>query len=110
MSLSSHSIQQSIRDCTIGNQNIPMIELVTKLINIYGVEEADKYLEYNYIKCIDSSKYISDTYLDELIGILLGEGKDMALAIDTIPEFSNRFTFYYDTFEGNGIIKLKEHG
>ena len=96
---SRHSIQQSIRDCTNGNQNIPMIVLVTKLISIYGAKDSN----------IGSSRYISDTYLDELMGILLGEGKDISMAINTMPEFSDRFTFHYDTMQGDGIIKKKEH-
>ena len=38
---------------------------------------------------------------------LLGEGIDISMAINTLPEFSNRFTFQYNTTNGEGIIKLK---
>jgi len=108
MAPSRHSIQQSIRDITNGNRNIPMIDLVMTLVNIYGVEDEARESGYNYIQCINSSRYISDTYLDELMDILLGEGKDISMAINTNPEFSGRFTFYYDTEQGEGIIGLRE--
>jgi hypothetical protein len=59
---------------------------VTKLINIYGVKDSD----------INSSRYVFEIYLDELMDILLGEGKNISMAINNIPEFSDRFTLHYD--------------
>ena len=103
------SIQNKIRG--INNGNISMSKLITSLTDIYGFDEETKNKNFSNIaclKCVETSKYITTESLDKLLNIILGEGKDIAMAIQSDPIFSQKFTFHYNVEQGEGIINLKQ--
>tara|TARA_A100001015_G_C14947562_1_gene695301 strand:+ start:79 stop:408 length:330 start_codon:yes stop_codon:yes gene_type:complete len=109
MQHTKESIQNQIRG--IKNGNIPMIELIGSLINIYGFDEETKNKNFSNVecmKCVETSKYITTNSLDKFLDIILGEGKDIAMAIQSNSVFSEQFTFHYDVEQGEGIIGLKQ--
>ena len=105
MAPSRISIQNSIREKT--NSSIDMVQLVMYIIEIYGGDSKTD-TDSNHIYAKESHRYITEEYLDDILSVLLtSEGKDIAMAINNNQEFSNKFTFHYNSIEGEGIVSLK---
>ena len=71
MPVSRQDYVSTIHDCYPG-QKITMETLIETLISKYG-----------------NDNYMTDIMLDNILNILLGEGKDMAFAINNDPCFSS---------------------
>ena len=89
MSLTKQDYVSTIRSCYPG-QKISLTTLIETIISKYGN---------------DSS--MTETMLDNILNILLGEEKDIAFAINNDSIFSSRLKFHFDTQLGQGIITTK---
>ena len=89
MSLTKQDYVSAIRSCYPG-QKISLTTLIETIISKYGN---------------DSS--MTETMLDNILNILLGEGKDIAFAINNDSIFSSKLKFHFDTQLGQGIITTK---
>ena len=89
MSLTKQDYVSTIRSCYPG-QKITLTTLIETIISNYGN---------------DSS--MTEKTLDNILNILLGEGKDMAFAINNDSIFSSKLKFHFDTQLGQGIITTK---
>ena len=89
MSLTKQDYVSTIRSC-YPEQKISLTTLVETIISKYGN---------------DSS--MTETMLDNILNILLGEGKDIAFAINNDSIFSSKLKFHFDTQLGQGIITTK---
>ena len=72
------------------DQKITLLTLVETIISKYGKDNS-----------------MTETMLDNILNILLGEGKDMAFAINNYPTLSKKLKFHFDTRLGEGIITTK---
>ena len=89
MSLTKQDYVSTIRSCYPG-QKISLTTLIETIISKYGN---------------DSS--MTEKTLDNILNILLGEGKDIAFAINNDSCFSRKLKFHFDTQLGQGIITTK---
>ena len=89
MSVSRQDYVSTIRGCYPG-QKITMTTLIETIISKYGKDNC-----------------MTKTMLDNILNILLGEGKDMAFAINNDPIFSEKLNFHFDTQLGQGFFTTK---
>ena len=89
MSLTKQDYVSTIRSCYPG-QKISLTTLIETIISKYGKDN-----------------FMTEQMLDNILDILLGEGKDMAFAINNDPCFSSKLKFHFDTLIGEGIITTK---
>ena len=88
MSLTKQDYVSAIRSCYPG-QKISLTTLIETIISKYGN---------------DSS--MTETMLDNILNILLGEGKDLAFEVHK-PTFSKKLKFHFDTQLGQGFFTTK---
>ena len=86
MSLTKQDYVSTIQSC-YPEQKITMTTLVVTIISKNGTDN-----------------YMTETMLDNILNILLGEGKDLAYAVNNDPTFSKTLKFYFDTQLGEGFI------
>ena len=79
----------TIHGCYPG-QKISLTTLIETIISKYGKDNS-----------------MTETMLDNILNILLGEGKDMAFAINNDSIFSSKLKFHFDTQLGEGFITTK---
>ena len=72
------------------DQKITLLTLVETIISKYGKDNS-----------------MTETMLDNILNILLGEGKDMAFAVHNEPTFSRKLKFHFDTQLGQGFFTTK---
>ena len=72
------------------DQKITLLTLVETIISKYGKDNS-----------------MTETMLDNILNIILGEGKDIALAVNNDPMFSEKLSFHFDTQLGEGFITTK---
>ena len=89
MVLTKSDYVSTIRGC-YPEQKISLTTVIETIIVKYGKDNS-----------------MPETLLDTILDILLGEGKDIALTVNTDPLFSEFIEFYYDTRLGEGIITHK---
>ena len=89
MSLTKQDYVSTIRSCYPG-QKISLTTLIQTIISKYGNDDS-----------------MTETMLDNILNILLGEGKDIAFAINNDSIFSSKLKFHFDTQLGQGIITTK---
>ena len=89
MSLTKQDYVSTIRCCYPG-QKISLTTLIQTIISKYGNDDS-----------------MTETMLDNILNILLGEGKDIAFAINNDSIFSSKLKFHFDTQLGQGIITTK---
>ena len=89
MTLTKQDYVSTIQSCYPG-QKITMTTLVVTIISKYGTDN-----------------YMTETMLDNILNIILGEGKDIALAVNNDPMFSEKLSFHFDTQLGEGFITTK---
>ena len=89
MSLTKQDYVSTIRSCYPG-QKISLTTLIQTIISKYGNDDS-----------------MTETMLDNILNILLGEGKDIAFAINNDSIFSRKLKFHFDTQLGQGIITTK---
>ena len=71
-------------------QKITLTTLIETIISKYGKDNS-----------------MTETMLDNILNILLGEGKDIAFAINNDSIFSSKLNFHFDTQLGEGFITTK---
>ena len=89
MSVSRQDYVSTIRGCYPG-QKISLTTLIETIISKYGNDNS-----------------MTETMLDNILNILLGEGKDMAFAVHNEPTFSRKLKFHFDTQLGQGFFTTK---
>ena len=89
MSLTKQDYVSIIRSCYPG-QKISLTTLIQTIISKYGNDDS-----------------MTETMLDNILNILLGEGKDMAFAVHNEPTFSRKLKFHFDTQLGQGFFTTK---
>ena len=89
MSLTKQDYVSTIRSCYPG-QKISLTTLIQTIISKYGNDDS-----------------MTETMLDNILNILLVEGKDIALAVNNDPMFSEKLSFHFDTQLGEGFITTK---
>ena len=89
MSLTKQHYISTNCECYPG-QKISLPTLIDTILSKYGNDNS-----------------MTETMLDNILNILLGEGKDMAFAINYDPIFSSKLKFHFDTLLGEGIITMK---
>ena len=89
MPVSKQDYVSTIRSCYPG-QKISLTTLIETIISKYGKDN-----------------FMTEQMLDNILNILLGEGKDIAFAINNDPIFSSKLKFHFDTQLGQGIITTK---
>tara|TARA_A100001015_G_scaffold315950_1_gene429035 strand:- start:560 stop:829 length:270 start_codon:yes stop_codon:yes gene_type:complete len=89
MSVSRQDYVSTIRGCYPG-QKISLTTLIETIISKYGKDNS-----------------MTETMLDNILNILLGEGKDMAFAVHNEPTFSRKLKFHFDTQLGQGFFTTK---
>ena len=71
-------------------QKITLTTLIETIISKYGKDNS-----------------MTETMLDNILNILLGEGKDMAFVVHNEPTFSRKLKFHFDTQLGQGFFTTK---
>ena len=89
MSLTKQDYVSTIRSCYPG-QKISLTTLIQTIISKYGNDDS-----------------MTETMLDNILNILLGEGKDLAFAVYNEPCFSKVLDFHFDTQLGQGFFTNK---
>ena len=89
MSVSRQDYVSTIHGCYPG-QKISLTTLIETIISKYGNDNS-----------------MTETMLDNILNILLGEGKDMAFAVHNEPTFSKKLKFHFDTQLGQGFFTTK---
>ena len=89
MPISKQDYVATIRECYPG-QKICLTTLIETIISKYGKDNS-----------------MTETMLDNILNILLGEGKDIAFAINNDYIFSSKLKFHFDTQLGEGFITTK---
>ena len=89
MSVSKQDYVSTIRSCYPG-QKISLTTLIETIISKYGNDNS-----------------MTEIMLDNILNILLGEGKDMAFAVHNEPTFSKKLKFHFDTQLGQGFFTTK---
>ena len=98
---SSESYKKSLSDAYPNQQMFP-IDVISYLINKYGDTDTDTDTDTN-----TGEKSITESKLDSILSLVLGEGKDIFIACEINPEFENALISYYDTYTGKVYVKLK---
>ena len=75
---------------THDSNQISLIDLVETIIKKHGIDNEMEEIE-----------------LDKILDVILGEGKDVAIAIMTDSVFSESFSYYFYIDEGEGYITEK---
>jgi len=73
-----------------GNTSISILEVIEGIIIGFGKD----------------GRSLLEEELDKILSIILGDGKNIAIACDTDPVFS-KLKFEYRTSDGEGIISIK---
>ena len=89
MPVSRQDYVATIHGCYPG-QKISLTTLIETIISKYGNDNS-----------------MTETMLDNILNILLGEGKDMAFAVHNEPTFSKKLKFHFDTQLGQGFFTTK---
>ena len=89
MSVSRQDYVSTICEC-YPRQKISLTTLIETIISKYGKDNS-----------------MTETMLDNILNILLGEGKDMAFAVHNEPTFSKKLKFHFDTQLGQGFFTTK---
>ena len=89
MSVSRQDYVSTIRGCYPG-QKITMTTLIETIISKYGKDNS-----------------MTETMLDNILNILLGEGKDLAFTVHNEPALSKKLKFHFDTQLGEGFFTTK---
>ena len=89
MSLTKRDYVSTILSCYPG-QKISLTTLIETIISKYGNDNS-----------------MTETMLDNILNIILGEGKGIAFAINNDSIYSSKLKFHFDTRLGEGIITTK---
>ena len=89
MPVSRQDYVATIHGCYPG-QKISLTTLIETIISKYGKDNS-----------------MTETMLDNILNILLGEGKDLAFAVHNDPVISRKLNFRFDTLIGQGFFTTK---
>ena len=89
MPVSRQDYVSTIRCCYPG-QKISLTTLIQTIISKYGNDDS-----------------MTETMLDNILNILLGEGKDLAFTVHNEPALSKKLKFHFDTLIGQGFFTTK---
>ena len=90
MVLTKEEYLKTLQETHDSNQ-ISLIDLVETIIEKHGIDNK-----------------MSEIELDKILDLILGESKDLAIAIMTDIRFSERFSYYFYIDEGEGYITAKK--